>query len=302
VAHTRRGLALFVLFALLSGLFGLLGVRASTPDIQVDEGRSAALVNGARADSSLAGLATAADLREVAERHSREMAASGSLYHNGNLPNEVDGWDTLGENVGRGGSVDAVHDALMASDSHRHNILGPYGDIGVGVVWTGDTVYVTQVFRQPTAPAPPPEPAPESQPAPAPPPPPPPADAPPAEEPTRVLAAGRVTPLTEQEPAPAPVAEPAPAPTPRITPATRATLAAVRDAIQAAPEPVVAAAPAPGIAGGVAATRAIVAGDLGVTRSPPPIAALACALLLLVTLAQLVVVWRRMLQPAHTGA
>ncbi len=53
-------------------------------------------------------------------------------------------WTKAGENVGRGGTVDAVWDAFMASPSHAANVLDPaFTRIGVGVVRTPDGVLYT---------------------------------------------------------------------------------------------------------------------------------------------------------------
>lgn len=58
-------------------------------------------------------------------------------------------WAKLGEDVGRGTTLEAIHDALMASPSQRANILDPSFDaLGVGVVWTGQTFYIAQEFMQ----------------------------------------------------------------------------------------------------------------------------------------------------------
>jgi hypothetical protein len=95
-------------------------------------------------------LSVAPDLAEVARRHSAKMARDSHLHHNPSLATDVTGWSRLAENVGRGGSVSSLHTALMNSDGHRANILdGRVTEVGVGVVVSGTTVWVTQVFRLP---------------------------------------------------------------------------------------------------------------------------------------------------------
>ena len=76
------------------------------------------------------------------------MAARRSIYHDSNLTSEVRGWRAIGENVGRGPTVSAVHRAFMSSSSHRAHILsGRYKQIGTGVVKGSDGyLYVTEVF------------------------------------------------------------------------------------------------------------------------------------------------------------
>ena len=88
------------------------------------------------------------DLIANARHHSDEMAADGTIYHNDNLANEIDGkWWALGENVGMGPSCESIHDAFMASPGHKANILDKdYNQIGVGVTVKDGTIYVTEVF------------------------------------------------------------------------------------------------------------------------------------------------------------
>lgn len=121
-----------------------------------EEGCFTSKINGARAASGIPGLTSRSDLVSIARRHSARMASSGTIYHNGNLPNEAPSdWQSLGENVGMGPSCDEIHTAFMNSASHRKNILDrDFNYVGVGVVIADDgTVYVTQVFMQAPAPS-----------------------------------------------------------------------------------------------------------------------------------------------------
>lgn len=151
----------------------LVPLVARPADAAVDggaEARFVQLVNQARAHAGLSALTVASDLVTVARRHSARMADSDSLHHNPNLADEVTGWQSLGENVGRGPTVDSIHQALMDSPGHRANILSSrFTQIGVGVeVREGGRIWVTQVFRLPyEAPAPEPQPEPEPEPQPA---------------------------------------------------------------------------------------------------------------------------------------
>jgi uncharacterized protein YkwD len=96
-------------------------------------------------------------LREIARGHSAKMAAEGELSH------AFPGWPLLeqrlqqaglcflasAENVARGRNPGApfIHEALMASVTHRINILdGRMLQIGIGVCKAGDEFYVTQEF------------------------------------------------------------------------------------------------------------------------------------------------------------
>jgi uncharacterized protein YkwD len=79
------------------------------------------------------------------------MAGSG-LGHNPDLGGDLEragitSWRSCGENVGYGGDVNQVHAAFMASASHRANILNPaYSQVGIGVVHSGERVWVTIDF------------------------------------------------------------------------------------------------------------------------------------------------------------
>jgi uncharacterized protein YkwD len=112
-----------------------------------DAARLVALVNDYRARNGLGPLAVAGDATAKAQAHAEDMAADGSISHSSNLGSGIDGWTALAENVGSGGSVAIVHDAFCRSSAHASNMLGPYGEIGVGVAQGGDgNVYVTEIF------------------------------------------------------------------------------------------------------------------------------------------------------------
>jgi hypothetical protein len=203
--HRRPiGFALVLLVALLATL-----VPAVVPAALADGGMEAAFVsqiNQERAANGLPALASSGDLAAVARQHSARMADQDHLHHNPNLGGHVSGWEKVGENVGRGPDVGAIHRAFMASSGHRRNILdAEFTQVGVGVVVRGNTVWVTEVFRLPAgaAPKPAPEPAPEPEPKPAPEPAPKPKPAP-APEPAATD--------PEPEPAAAPAADAEPEP------------------------------------------------------------------------------------------
>lgn len=126
--------------------------------------------NAERTGQGLAALTVAGDLVTDARQHAEAMAAQQRVFDDPNLGADVQGWSAVAENSGEGPSVDSVEQAFMASPPHRANILGPYSQIGVGVVWTGSTLWVAEIFRQPAAPppapaAPRPSPPPTSAPA-----------------------------------------------------------------------------------------------------------------------------------------
>lgn len=112
------------------------------------------LINAERTERGLLPLRDHADLEGAARAQAEAIAAAGYLFHNSSLGSVTSGWEVLGENVGYGGSVSSVHDALMASPGHRDNILNPnYTHLGVGVVVSGGSVWVAEVFMDSIGPA-----------------------------------------------------------------------------------------------------------------------------------------------------
>lgn len=109
------------------------------------------LVNQERTSRGLAALRWSSAAADVARRHSNEMSSQGDLHHNENLANEIDGWSSIGENVGTGDTVGDVHDMFMGSATHRSNILDrTFTHVGIGVTTDGDgRVWVTQDFFTP---------------------------------------------------------------------------------------------------------------------------------------------------------
>jgi hypothetical protein len=201
IATLRRTLVTaLVMVALASGAAALAQVVEA-------EGGFAGRVDHERGAHGLAPLAPASDLTEIARRHAQRMADRGEPYHNPSLTSEVQGWEVVGENVGVGHDVEALHRAFMDSPSHRANILHrDMTQLGVGVVTSPDgRIWVVQVFRRPMAAAAAAEPAPAPAPAPAPSPEPAPAPAEPGPVPE---------PAAPVDPAPEPAAAPAPQPAP----------------------------------------------------------------------------------------
>lgn len=165
---------------LVCGLVVLGHARGAGAQASGDlEAQFAARVTAERGAVGRGALPTEDDLVAVARQHSAAMAASNRLYHNTALGQQVQGWQLVAENVGMGSTVDQIHRALMASPPHRSDILDArFTGIGTGVVQSGGTIWVTQVFRRspggtvPAAVTPtpePPSPEPPLPPVPAPP-------------------------------------------------------------------------------------------------------------------------------------
>lgn len=106
-------------------------------------------INAERTSRGLRALTVKADLVRVSRAHSVDMARARSISHTQNLGSGVSGWTQMGENVGSGKTVDLLHDAFMASASHRSNILhATFNQIGVGIAMADGKIYVTQTFAQ----------------------------------------------------------------------------------------------------------------------------------------------------------
>jgi uncharacterized protein YkwD len=77
------------------------------------------------------------------------MKADQELTHNPNLSAVAANWDELGENVGVGTSITALHQAFMESTSHRGNVLGDFNYVGIAVVAeTPSKLWITVVFMK----------------------------------------------------------------------------------------------------------------------------------------------------------
>ena len=113
------------------------------------EGELLALINAERAANGLGALSSYADLTDDALAWSQHMMNQGSLTHNPNLAAVTSSWDKLGENVGVGPNVAALHAAFMASASHRGNVLGDYDRVGIAIVEESSSkLWVTVVFMK----------------------------------------------------------------------------------------------------------------------------------------------------------
>ena len=152
----RVAVVAVVLLALLGGVLGS-GRALAAQDLT-------AMTNADRVSRGLRALSTAGDLQSFAQQRADEMARTKRLAHTTSLGSKISGWRRLGENVGRGPTLQEIQTAFMASPSHRENILDPdFTQIGVGVTFDGkDYLYVAVLFRLPngTAAAPAPAPAP----------------------------------------------------------------------------------------------------------------------------------------------
>ncbi|MFC5959577.1 CAP domain-containing protein [Streptomyces pratens] len=112
------------------------------------------LVNAERGKAGCSPVKVNTALTAAAQKHSEDMAASGSMSHTGSDGSSPDdritragySWSTYGENVAYGYSTpERVMAGWMASPGHKENILNcAFKEIGVGLAQPGD--YWTQDF------------------------------------------------------------------------------------------------------------------------------------------------------------
>lgn len=105
-------------------------------DTQKKEDLLLGQVQQARKASKLPALSDNAGLRNLARGQAEQMARTKTLTHSPDLGGRVDTvvrWQRVGENIGYGASMEAVHQQFMASAPHRANILGRYNMVGIGV-------------------------------------------------------------------------------------------------------------------------------------------------------------------------
>ena len=115
------------------------------------------LINQARAQQGLPPLTPDQRLTDAARKHTELMVQHSALSHEFpgepafqiRISNEGLPSDSQGENVDLNQTIVGAHEALMKSPPHRANILDPdYNVVGVGVIRSGENVYVTEDFAR----------------------------------------------------------------------------------------------------------------------------------------------------------
>lgn len=139
-------------FAVVIAVAGGSWVSSSPAGATTDPGAESDFVgrtNGLRAELGLPGLSTNGNLAAKAQHWAEYMASVGAISHSNLADGAPPEWQRLGENVGRGPSVDAIHKALVASPEHYQNLTDPgFRYVGVGVVNANGTYYVSEVFME----------------------------------------------------------------------------------------------------------------------------------------------------------
>jgi hypothetical protein len=141
-----RSLALLLVVALAT-----VGLGASAVADSGSEQAFLSAINSTRSSAGLGSLQMDGGLQAHARRHTADMIAAGEIFHSssGELQSAAgSGWEKLGENVGRGGTVSSLHQAFLDSPAHRANILGDYNYVGIGTDTSDGVLYVTVVFMK----------------------------------------------------------------------------------------------------------------------------------------------------------
>ena len=110
-------------------------------------------VNWTRAQNGLPALSEHVTLNMKADAWAVQLRDECNIRHSTLSDGAPPEWRKLGENVGRGGSIEQVHTAYLNSPGHRANILDPsFTSMGAGAVWgtwNGQrTVFTVQVFMR----------------------------------------------------------------------------------------------------------------------------------------------------------
>jgi len=112
------------------------------------EAQFASSINSNRSGNGLGPLTRDGSLDARARSWSEQLASAGGLSHS-NLGSLLPPWAAAAENVGTGGSVSGIFDALAGSSGHQANMLGDYTHYGVGVwVDSSGNIWTTHVFTR----------------------------------------------------------------------------------------------------------------------------------------------------------
>jgi hypothetical protein len=126
----------------------LVMVTPAHADTTSNEAAFVARINSLRASHGAGPLSVNGTLTSVARSWASHMAGQGTLSHNPSLSSQAPrDWTRLGENVGQGPSVDVLQQAFTNSSAHYANMINPaFTSVGVGVVMSGSTMWVTEDF------------------------------------------------------------------------------------------------------------------------------------------------------------
>ena len=140
---------IMVLLALAFGAVTLSSCESSDSDRLAVIGA----VNSTRAENGLPALSEHVTLNMKADAWAVQLRDDCNIRHSTLSDGAPPEWRKLGENVGRGGSIEQVHTAYLNSPGHRANIVDPsFTSMGAGAVWGTcngqQTVFTVQVFMR----------------------------------------------------------------------------------------------------------------------------------------------------------
>lgn len=123
-------------------------LRPDNASREVIEQAFVSAINELRASKGLRRLSVDPELVADARVWSAKMSGDGYISHDLGLGTSYAGpWVTLGENVGAGPEFGGLQAAFVASAKHYENLIRPnYTGIGIGVVFDGATIFVTERF------------------------------------------------------------------------------------------------------------------------------------------------------------
>lgn len=108
----------------------------------------ASRINSYRGSNGESSLSRDGSLDSYARSWAKKMAENGSLSHS-NIGSLLPPWSSAGENVGSGGSVGQIFDALASSGSHSSNMLGDFTHFGIGAYRdSGGVLWTAHVFTR----------------------------------------------------------------------------------------------------------------------------------------------------------
>jgi len=132
-------------------LFALIALAAAQTRDTAAEWEFLSLLNNERISRGLNRVEMASNVQKVAVDWTWKMANTNNFVHNPNFATQIwnsGGTGTVAENIGKGGDVNSVHNALMASTGHRTNMLnGAYNWVGIGVWRQGGYLWTTTNFE-----------------------------------------------------------------------------------------------------------------------------------------------------------
>jgi hypothetical protein len=148
----RRLISIFMLSTVAAMPLVSTSPAHAAADPNATEVQFSQILNSQRASTGMGGLTVDAGLSNVARNWSSAMASKSSLTHNPNMKSQiaavVPDWTRMGENIAYGSDPQRMSDMLWNSAGHKANIVGDYNRVGVGVVVSGNTIWVTFDFAK----------------------------------------------------------------------------------------------------------------------------------------------------------